>query len=154
MCHFCLVTHQIMTFWSFGKYMSAGTYVYVVFTYIHITSCNTLAQYVRYLLPRQIHTTQIQTNKICAFKHETIHHPLYFVSLMAGSCTSELQLKVNCRLKVNCWIKFGLARLTVGRPAQIFSYNSLSVYNSLSAEIHLYMIWSYVLDLYFCAMCI
>ena len=73
-------------------------YVYV-FTYIHITSCNTLAQYVRYLLPRQIHTTQIQTNKICAFKHETIHHPLYFVSLMAGSCTSELQLKVNCRLK-------------------------------------------------------
>ena len=39
------------------------------------------------------------------------------------SCTSELQLKVNCR------IKFELARPTVSRPAQIFSYNSLSVYN-------------------------
>ena len=45
----------------------------------------------------------------------------------------ELQLKVNCR------IKFGLAQPTVvGRPAQIFSYNSLSVNNSLSASIHLY----------------
>ena len=36
---------------------------------------------------------------------------------------SELQLKVNCR------VKFGLTRPTVGRPAQFFSYNSLSVYN-------------------------
>ena len=50
------------------------------------------------------------------------------------SCTSELQLKVNCR------INFWPARPTVGRPAHIFSYNSLSVYNSLSAAIHLYMI--------------
>ena len=33
---------------------------------------------------------------------------------------SELQLKVNCRPKVNCGIKFGLARPTVGKPAQIF----------------------------------
>ena len=32
------------------------------------------------------------------------------------SCTSELQLKVNCRLNVNCGKKFGLARPTVDRP--------------------------------------
>ena len=38
------------------------------------------------------------------------------------SCTSEFQLKVNYRLKVNCRIKFGLARPTFGRPTQIFSY--------------------------------
>ena len=57
-----------------------------------------------------------------------------------GSCTSELQLKMNCRSKVNCRIKFGLARQTVGRSAQILSYNLLLVYNSLSASIHLYMI--------------
>ena len=55
-----------------------------------------------------------------------------------GSCTSESQLKVNCRPKVNCRIKFGLARPTVDRPAvQFLSYNSLLVYNSLSAAIHL-----------------
>ena len=44
------------------------------------------------------------------------------------------------RLKVNCMIEFELARPTVGRPAQMFSYNLLSVYNSLLAAIHLYMI--------------
>ena len=28
MCHFCLVTHQIMTFWPFGKNMSGpNTYL-------------------------------------------------------------------------------------------------------------------------------
>ena len=43
--------------------------------------------------------------------------------LRPGSCTSELQLKVNC------WIKFGLAQPTVGRPAQIFSYISPSAFN-------------------------
>ena len=53
---------------------------------------------------------------------------------MPGSCASELQLKVNCRPKVNCKIKFGLAWPTVGRPAQFIFYNSLS------AAIHLYMI--------------
>ena len=54
----------------------------------------------------------------------------------AGSCISELQLKVNGRPKVNCTrIKFGLALpTTVGWPAQILPYNSLS------ASIHLYMI--------------
>ena len=62
------------------------------------------------------------------------------------SCTSEFQLKVNYRLKVNCRIKFGLAQPTDGRPAQILSYNSLSVYNSLSAAIHLYMIRTYSLS--------
>ena len=36
---------------------------------------------------------------------------------------------MNCRLKVNCRIKCGLAQPTVGRPAQILSYNSLWVYN-------------------------
>ena len=52
-----------------------------------------------------------------------------------GSCTSELQLKMNCRPKVTCRIKFGLVQpATVGRPAQKFSFNSLS------ATIHLYMI--------------
>ena len=72
---------------------------------------------------------------------------IYF--LRPGSCTSELQLKVNCRLKVNFRIKFGLARPKVGRPTQIFSYNSLSVCNSLSAAIHLYMIWPLVPSLDF-----
>ena len=37
--------------------------------------------------------------------------------------TSELWLKVNCRLKVNCSIKFGLAWPTAGRATQLFSYN-------------------------------
>ena len=41
------------------------------------------------------------------------------------SCTSKLQLKVNCRPKVNCGIKFGLPQPTGGRPAQKNSYNSL-----------------------------
>ena len=55
----------------------------------------------------------------------------------AGSCTSELPLKVNCR------IKFGLVCQLLAEAAQILSYNSRSVYNSLSAAIHLYMIWAY-----------
>ena len=54
--------------------------------------------------------------------------------LWAGSCRSELQLKVNCK------IEFGLGRPPVGRPVQILFYNSLSVYNSISAAIHLYVI--------------
>ena len=42
---------------------------------------------------------------------------------------------------MNCRIKFGLVRpTTVGRPTQFFFYNSLSVYNSVSAAIHLHMI--------------
>ena len=70
-----------------------------------------------------------------------------------GSCTSELQLKVNCR------IQFGLARPTVGRPAQnffdtvhfslqfTFSRNSLVHDPALSAlflmwfEFHIWVIW-------------
>ena len=45
-----------------------------------------------------------------------------------GSWTSELQLKVDCRPKVNCKIEFGLdPQPTVGRPAQILSYNSILV---------------------------
>ena len=50
------------------------------------------------------------------------------------SCTSELQLKVNCRLNVNCRIKFGLVWPPVSRPAQKISHNLLST------AIHLYMI--------------
>ena len=42
--------------------------------------------------------------------------------------------------QVNCRKKFGLAWPKVNRPAHIFSYNLFSVYNSLSAAIHLYMI--------------
>ena len=45
------------------------------------------------------------------------------VPLWLRSCTSELQLKVNCRPKVNYRIKIVLARPAVGRPAQMFSYN-------------------------------
>ena len=41
--------------------------------------------------------------------------------LWAGSCTSELQLKVNCRLKVNCKIKFGLACQLFAKSARFFS---------------------------------
>ena len=54
--------------------------------------------------------------------------------LHSRSCTSELQLKVNCSKK------FGLGCQLLAEPAQILSYNSLSVYNSLSAAIQLYMI--------------
>ena len=57
----------------------------------------------------------------------------------AGWCTSELQLKVNCGLQVNCRIKFGLVCKLL-QTSPIFFINSLSVYNSLSAAIHLYMI--------------
>ena len=46
----------------------------------------------------------------------------------------KLQLKVNCRKK------FGLVCQLLAEPAQILFYNSLSVYNSLSAAIQLYMI--------------
>ena len=62
--------------------------------------------------------------------------------LWYGSFTSELQLEVNCRLKVNCRKIIGLVSLpnVDQAPAQILSYNSLLVYNSLSAAIHLYMI--------------
>ena len=35
------------------------------------------------------------------------------ISDRPGSCTSQLQLKVNCRLKVDCMMKLGLARRTV-----------------------------------------
>ena len=35
--------------------------------------------------------------------------------------------------------------LDFGKPAQILSYNSLLIYNSLSAAIHLYMIRPYIL---------
>ena len=70
------------------------------------------------------------------------------VILQPGSCASELQQKVNSRLKVNCRIKFGLAPPTFGRPAQMFSHNSLSVSNSLSAAIHLYTIQPYVCNMY------
>ena len=48
-------------------------------------------------------------------------------------------VQVNCRLKVNCRKNFGLAWQLLAKPDQSFSYNSLSVYNSLSAPIHLYM---------------
>ena len=44
------------------------------------------------------------------------------MALRNGSCTSELQLKVNCRPKVNCRIKFGLICKLLAEPAQILSY--------------------------------
>ena len=47
---------------------------------------------------------------------------------------SELKVKVNCRLKVNGRIKFGMVYQLLAKSAQILSYNSLS------AVIHLYMI--------------
>ena len=70
------------------------------------------------------------------FQFSEVDLKLHGTLFRPGSCTSELQLKVNCR------IKFGLARPTVGRPDQILFYNLLSVckYNSLSAAIHVYMI--------------
>ena len=71
------------------------------------------------------------TSNICAPPYDVFK---FIYGHWHGSCTSELQVKVNCR------IKFGLARPTVGRSAHISSYNSLSVYNSLSSAIHLYMI--------------
>ena len=55
-----------------------------------------------------------------------------FDTVRAGSCTSELKLKVNCGSKVNCRIKFGLVcQQLLANPDQILSYNSLAVYNSL-----------------------
>ena len=53
--------------------------------------------------------------------------------------TSELQLKVNSRPKVNCRIKFGLVRPTGGRPAQFFSLQLTFSCNSLVST---YMIWA------------
>ena len=64
--------------------------------------------------------------------------------MSAGSCTSELQLKVNCRPKVNCRKKFGLVCQLLAESVQILSCYLLSVYNSLSAEIHLYIIRAYI----------
>ena len=71
---------------------------------------------------------------------ELFVYAIYYSYLRAGSCTSELQLKMNCRLKVNYRKKFELVCQLLADPAPILSYNSLSVYNSLSASIHLYMI--------------
>ena len=59
---------------------------------------------------------------------------MHYGTLRPGSCTSELQLKVNYR------IKFGLARPTLADQPNFPPYNSHSVYKSLSAAIHLYMI--------------
>ena len=58
---------------------------------------------------------------------------------------------MNCRLKVNCRKQFRLVCHLLAEPAQIFSYNSLSVYNagnSLSIAIHLYMIRAYKRQLF------
>ena len=74
----------------------------------------------------------------CKFlqKVKNLGHFLYFLIFRPLSCTSELPLKVNCRLKVKFMIKFGLAWPTVWHiPAQILSYDSLSVYKSLSVAI-------------------
>ena len=54
-------------------------------------------------------------------------------------CTSELWLKLNCRLQVNCRIKFEMACQLLAKPVLLYC-NSLSVCNSLLATIHLYMI--------------
>ena len=63
---------------------------------------------------------------------------VYEVHVRVGSCTSDLQLKVNNILKVNCRGKNGLVCQLLAKPALLI-YNSLLVYNSLSAAIHLYM---------------
>ena len=68
-------------------------------------------------------------------------------TFMARPCTSELLLKVNCRLEVNCRIKFGLACQLLAEPAQILSYNSLS------AAIHLCMIQAYISSKYVVTHC-
>ena len=52
----------------------------------------------------------------------------------AATRRSELQQKVNCRLKVNFRKKIGLVCQLLAKPAQILSNNSLS------AAIHMYMI--------------
>ena len=56
----------------------------------------------------------------------------------------------NCKLqlKVNCRKKFGLVCQLLAEPAQILPYNSLLVYNSLSAAIRLCMIWAMVLEIF------
>ena len=68
--------------------------------------------------------------------------------LRAGSCTSELQLKGNCRLKVNCGKKFGLVCQLLTEPAQILSYYLLLVYNSLQSVL-LYMIRAFIFQIFF-----
>ena len=65
---------------------------------------------------RWFKTTPTQTND-CTWYH--------LKQLRSGSCTSELQLKVNCRLKVNHKIKIELICRLLAELAQIVPYNSL-----------------------------
>ena len=57
-------------------------------------------------------------HEFCFQCSENFHDPSI---IRSGSCTSELQLKVKCRPKVNGRIKFGLAWPTIGRLAQFCS---------------------------------
>ena len=64
-----------------------------------------------------------------------------FWTSIHGSCTSELQLKLNCRPKGNCKIKFGLARSTVGRPLTSpskpqFTFNCNSLAHDPAPKLH------------------
>ena len=61
----------------------------------------------------------------------------------AGSCTSELQLKVNCRPKVNCRIKFGLARPTVGAgPGQPKKFPTIHFQSTIHIQLKFTCTWS------------
>ena len=79
-------------------------------------------------------TTAIaSSNKMCwsyvnqIFNELPVRTLFFFKFIQIYICLDHVQLKVNCRPKVNCRIKFGLARPTVGWPAQICPYNSLLV---------------------------
>ena len=78
--------------------------------------------------------TQNQSQQLLHMFVVTLFSPIF----RAGSCTSELQLKMNCRLQVNCKKCFCLVCQMLAEPAQILFYNSLS------AAIRLYMIWALV----------
>ena len=78
-------------------YIDALRAMNFLFAYHHMCSAS------RYL----IYTTEQRVHS---------HNMYLCMILWPGSCTNELQLKVNCRPKVNRRIKFVLAWLTVGRP--------------------------------------
>ena len=79
----------------------------------------------RFLLPYERHTKGLGENQVKRRESESNSSEKVCIflfltqTLRPGSCTSELQLKVNCRPKKNCRKKFGLAcRPTVGRQTR------------------------------------
>ena len=57
--------------------------------------------------------------------------------LWVGSCTSELQLKVNCRLKVDCRKKIWAGQPTVGQASPNFILQFTFSCNSLLHDLGL-----------------